>query len=175
MTRTHYSSTATAPYLQLLAVALVLLFTGTRAFAPVCQVRSHASLPSLQSSLAFSVAWRQGTKKQQKWLISATVSSEEKPAGPVVKKSLVSASALVVLDIAFRRLLQSMSIAFPSSLAGCGVLFASMLTLPFGELIYDALSPGSTLLTKWLAVMFVPSLVTLPLADGLGSAVEVRS
>lgn len=167
--------TATALLPQLLVVALIILFTGTRAFSPVCQVRSHAFLPSLQSPLTLPVSWRQGTKKQHTWLISATVSSEDKPDGQTVKKSLVSASALVALDIAFRRLLQSMCITFPSSLAGCGVLFASMLTLPFGERIYNALSPGSTLLAKWLAVMFVPSLVTLPLADGLGSTVEVSS
>jgi putative effector of murein hydrolase LrgA (UPF0299 family) len=126
--------------------------------------------------VSLPLLWRLGTvtRKQQIWLKSATVTPEDKPAGPTVKTSLVSASALVVLDIASRRLLKSMSIAFPSSLAGCGVLLASMLTLPFGGRIYDALSPGSTLLAKWLAVMFVPSLVTLPLADGLGSAAEVR-
>jgi hypothetical protein len=165
----------TAAKLQFL-VAFVLLFTGITAFVPASLVRSHFSLPSLQRPLALPLplSWRRGMRKQQIWLRSATATPEDKPAGPTVKASLVSATALAVLDVAFRRLLKRMSIAFPSSLAGCGVLFASMLTLPFGGRIYDALSPGSTLLAKWLAVMFVPSLVTLPLADGLGSAAEVR-
>ena len=90
----------------------------------------------------------------------------------------LSASSLIVLDVAFRRLLKSLSISFPSSLAGCGTLFASMLTLcaineKWGDTVYNLFSPGSALLAKWLPVFFVPSLVTLPLAQSLGSSVEV--
>lgn len=36
----------------------------------------------------------------------------------------------------------------------------------------DALSPGAAVLAKWLPIFFVPSLVTLPLAPKLGSAME---
>ena len=86
-----------------------------------------------------------------------------------------SATILVVLDIAFRHILKRASISFPSSLAGCGALFATMLALPQGESIFNALSPGAAILAKWLPVFFVPSLVTLPLASGFGSATEVRS
>jgi hypothetical protein len=43
-----------------------------------------------------------------------------------------------------------------------------------GEGLYLALNPGATLLAKWLPVFFVPSLITLPLASGLGNAREVR-
>jgi hypothetical protein len=43
-----------------------------------------------------------------------------------------------------------------------------------GEGIYQLLNPGATLLAKWLPVFFVPSLITLPLASGLGSVGEVR-
>jgi len=42
-----------------------------------------------------------------------------------------------------------------------------------GESIYQTLNPGAILLTKWLPVFFVPSLITLPLAGGLGNAMEV--
>jgi hypothetical protein len=42
-----------------------------------------------------------------------------------------------------------------------------------GEGLYLALNPGATLLAKWLPVFFVPSLITLPLASGLGNAREV--
>jgi putative effector of murein hydrolase LrgA (UPF0299 family) len=93
---------------------------------------------------------------------------------PTITKSFLSASILVVLDIFFRRLLQRAAISFPSSLAGCGALFTTLLLVPFGESMFKALSPGAALLAKWLPVFFVPSLVTLPLADGLGSASEVR-
>jgi len=43
-----------------------------------------------------------------------------------------------------------------------------------GEGLYRVLNPGATLLAKWLPVFFVPSLITLPLASGLGNAREVR-
>ena len=43
-----------------------------------------------------------------------------------------------------------------------------------GEGLYRALNPGATLLAKWLPVFFVPSLIALPLASGIGNAWEVR-
>mmetsp|Transcript_25515 Transcript_25515/g.31430 ORF Transcript_25515/g.31430 Transcript_25515/m.31430 type:complete len:404 (+) Transcript_25515:505-1716(+) len=57
-------------------------------------------------------------------------------------------------------------------------LFTTMLTLhsirpQFGDAFYNILSPGATVLAKWLPVFFVPSLVTLPLASSLGSTTEV--
>lgn len=93
--------------------------------------------------------------------------------GPSLKETLVSASSLIFMDVAFRRLFMQAAISFPSSLAGCGALFVSMLALPFGGNLFKLLSPGAALLAKWLPVFFVPSLVTLPLAGGLGSSVEV--
>lgn len=44
----------------------------------------------------------------------------------------------------------------------------------WGAGLYKALNPGAMLLAKWLPVFFVPSLVLLPLASGLGDAFEVR-
>jgi len=43
----------------------------------------------------------------------------------------------------------------------------------WGDRLYNLLSPGSALLAKWLPVFFVPSLVTLPLAQSMGSAAEI--
>ena len=43
----------------------------------------------------------------------------------------------------------------------------------WGERVYEMLNPGATLLAKWLPVFFVPSLITLPLASGLGDPYEV--
>jgi hypothetical protein len=39
--------------------------------------------------------------------------------------------------------------------------------------VYRVLSPGAAVLAKWLPVFFVPSLITLPLAQSLGSSLEV--
>ena len=89
-----------------------------------------------------------------------------------------STSLLVAMDVAIRRLFQAKSIAFPSSLAGCGILFASLLSLhaaktEWGDSIYSLLSPGAAVLAKWLPVFFVPSLVTLPLAQSMGNGWEL--
>lgn len=89
------------------------------------------------------------------------------------KKALLATTALIGLDIFFRRLLQFLSISFPSALAGCGALFATFLLVPGGPNLYNILAPGAALLAKWLPVFFVPSLITLPLADSVGSVVEV--
>ncbi|KAL7547725.1 hypothetical protein ACHAWF_011009, partial [Thalassiosira exigua] len=92
-------------------------------------------------------------------------------------RTALAATALVVLDVQFRSLFRRYSVPFPSSLAGCGALFASMLLLDAfggrGEGLYRALNPGATALAKWLPVFFVPSLIALPLASGLGDAREV--
>jgi len=172
MARICRTSSTRARRLQLL-VGIVLLVARMNAFVPISQVRYRHFSSTKHSPLAAPVASRKSARKQQTWLQTATVAPANVPPDPIVQKSVISASALVVLDIAFRRLFQAWCISFPSSLAGCGVLFASLLALPFGDKLYDALNPGSSLLAKWLPVFFVPSLVTLPLADGLGSAVEV--
>lgn len=88
-------------------------------------------------------------------------------------KPVAAASMLAVFDILFRRLFQELAISFPSSLAGCGTLFATFLLVPGGDSLYQMLSPGAALLAKWLPVFFVPSLITLPLADSVGSISEV--
>lgn len=79
------------------------------------------------------------------------------------------------MDVAFRYLFQRYAIAFPAPLGGCAALLTLLLVLPrtVSESIHHRLEPGAAILAKWLPVMFVPSLVTLPLAaDGLGSALE---
>lgn len=82
------------------------------------------------------------------------------------------------MDVQFRALFTKFSIPFPSSLAGCISLFATMIALTcmrkeWGEAIYNTLNPGATLLAKWLPVFFVPSLITLPLAGSLGNSMEI--
>lgn len=91
------------------------------------------------------------------------------------RKGLLSAASFVFVDVAFRRAFAAASIVFPSSLAACSFLFATMLAMPSraSQALFEMLQPGSQLLAKWLPVFFVPSLVTLPLGDGLGSSAEL--
>jgi len=123
-------------------------------------------------------------------LLQATATAEEEEGG---KKSVGSSSSsknkwwkggffsagyLIALDVVFRRVLKRLAIGFPSSLAGCGTLFATFLLLcqvneQWGDCAHSLLAPGAALLAKWLPVFFVPSLVTLPLAQSLGSTAEV--
>jgi putative effector of murein hydrolase len=99
-------------------------------------------------------------------------------AVPTTIQSVSSALLLVILDVALRKYFKKACISFPSSLAGCGILFSFLVTLSsinnkLGDSVYNVFSPGALLLSKWLAVFFVPSLVTLPLAQPLGSALEL--
>jgi hypothetical protein len=93
------------------------------------------------------------------------------------QRSVLSASALVAIDVVVRRTFQRLAVPFPSSLGGCCALLVTMLaTGPcYGERIYSLLAPGAGLLAKWLPVFFVPSLVTLPLVGTVGSSLEVSS
>lgn len=88
-------------------------------------------------------------------------------------QSLLSASIFVAIDVLFRRLFLRFQWTFPSSLGACGFLLTMLLTLPsnISKNWLMLLQPGAGLLAKWLPVFFVPSLVTLPLADT--SALEV--
>jgi putative effector of murein hydrolase/putative effector of murein hydrolase LrgA (UPF0299 family) len=90
-------------------------------------------------------------------------------------KAFVSAAAFIVLDIVFRRGFVRAGISFPSSLAGCAFLFGTLLALPSktAESTFKQLQPGAGLLAKWLPVFFVPSLITLPLAQSMGNSSEL--
>jgi len=109
---------------------------------------------------------------------AASTSASDAPTLSNRNKTILATTVLVFLDTRFRALFTKYSVPFPPSLAGCGVLFSSMILLnmidgEWGENVYQTLNPGAALLAKWLPVFFVPSLITLPLASGLGSALEV--
>lgn len=98
--------------------------------------------------------------------------------GNASSAAVLSTSYLILADVVLRRVFRSLEIAFPSSLAGCGLLFGTLLATTAadaktGESLYSKLSPGAAVLAKWLPVFFVPSLVTLPLAPSLGDASEL--
>ncbi|KAL7540788.1 hypothetical protein ACHAXR_010837 [Thalassiosira sp. AJA248-18] len=138
-------------------------------FAPPLSLSSH----TLTRNVSPDTRIRKGTA------LPATAAASAAPSlSAGNKRTLLATSILILLDTQFRSLFQKYSIPFPSSLAGCGALFASMILLnaindKWGEGMYEVLNPGATLLAKWLPVFFVPSLITLPLASGLGNAWEV--
>jgi putative effector of murein hydrolase LrgA (UPF0299 family) len=75
----------------------------------------------------------------------------------------------------FKQLFLRYSIAFPASLSGCGALLTTFLLAPIGSDLYTQFAPGASVLAKWLPVFFVPSLISLPLANSVGSATEVSN
>ena len=93
-------------------------------------------------------------------------------------KQITGAAYFVIMDIILRKLFTKYDIPFPSQLGGCCILFALMVVAElirpgFGDAAFDVLSPGATILAKWLPVFFVPGLAMLPLAPSMGSPFEV--
>lgn len=93
--------------------------------------------------------------------------------------AILSAAIFIAVDVLFRKLFRHWAIAFPSSLGACGAVFGLLLVLSSlqknrpDQFVYPLLQPGAALLAKWLPVFFVPSLISLPLADSIGSATEI--
>jgi putative effector of murein hydrolase len=91
---------------------------------------------------------------------------------------LVGAAFFTALQILLNKVFRANKITFPAML-GCTILVffslvLSEVVLPgTGESAFQLLTPGSTLLAKWLPVMFVPGLAMLPLAPSIGSAADV--
>lgn len=86
--------------------------------------------------------------------------------------------ALALIEKAVKKGLAMAKIEFPGQLAACIVLFSFLLLVEtvspaLANGIFNALTPGSALLAKWLPVFFVPGLVLLPLSKPIGGAVEV--
>ena len=119
--------------------------------------------------------WQIGTTTKSLSATSSAINGESTQNRPTPVNPFLSAALLIALDVAFRKSFKALAISFPSSLAGCCLLLASMLTLPgVGPNLFQTLSPGAALLAKWLPVFFVPSLITLPLVESIGSSTEVR-
>jgi putative effector of murein hydrolase len=94
---------------------------------------------------------------------------------------LVGAFFFTILQILVTKLFRTNNIVFPAML-GCTILVFTSLVLAnllptngsnnLGDVAYQLLLPGSTLLAKWLPVMFVPGLAMLPLAPSIGSVID---
>ena len=151
----------------------------------ICTITASPSPPTQQkqkkkkndvesSSSSFSVTTRGGG--------GATATATT----PTQLCQLQSAMYFLIMDLVLRKVFHLTQIPFPSQLAGCILLFVTMVLLewlPFahtttgtgaGEALFRVLSPGATLITKWLPVFFVPGLAGVPLAPSMGAPIEVR-
>jgi hypothetical protein len=95
-----------------------------------------------------------------------------------VTNAIAGSVALALIEKAVKTGLARAKINFPGQLAACMALFVSLLGIEavspsLANSIFNALSPGSALLAKWLPVFFVPGLVLLPLSKPIGGTLEV--
>lgn len=94
-------------------------------------------------------------------------------SNPMVQ-SLSSVILFICIDVTVKSIFRARQVAFPSSLAGCCAMAATLLVNPYHDRMYKVLSPGAKLLQKFLMVFLVPNLIVLPLCGGCGSVAEVR-
>lgn len=146
--------------------------------SPFCS-NVHGSIASKMCFKTDRLApMRMALKKDQEMDLESSPSKVN--ATIQLAKTLWSTLSFILLELVFRKVLLAYQISFPPSLVGCAALFTLMTTLyvipisqKLGDDIYNFFAPGSIVLTKWLPVFFVPSLVTLPLAPSPGSMTEL--
>ena len=133
------------------------------------QTRSHVLKALVSDNVPNGGDDRTSKRTLSRWKFPTSIDAS-------TRKAIVSASLFVLFDVLFRKLFVRLNLSFPSSLAGCALLFTFLLVLPerLSESVFALLEPGALLIgAKWLPVFFVPSLVTLPLTDPLGSTAEL--
>jgi len=164
-----------------LAVLLLLAFTAVSA------IRTPESFPQHPQAVR---QLRQEQLQQRHY--AATTAAQSTPRGGKVDKKAPAAPAksailndavtgtivLTLIERIVNKFFVQSGIKFPAQLGGCGILFAFLViaeaVVPgFGDSIFKYLTPGTSLLTKWLPVFFVPGLAMLPLAPSVGSGLEV--
>lgn len=128
------------------------------------------------------VSWRDKATR----LHGSPVAAEDVVSSSTAWGSLVpvltgtmSLGGIVVADVALRRLFVARAIPFPSSLAGmlllCALLCGLQTSVPsVAAAIAAAAAPGCALISRWLAVFFVPNLVVLPLVLNFSLAEGMR-
>mmetsp|Transcript_23562 Transcript_23562/g.65554 ORF Transcript_23562/g.65554 Transcript_23562/m.65554 type:complete len:539 (-) Transcript_23562:108-1724(-) len=95
-----------------------------------------------------------------------------------MQTSLWGALAFAAIEQASKVVLKELDIKFPSMLAGCLALFATLLMLDkvqpaMASKIATFLTPGASLLAMFFPMFFVPGLALLPLAHSVGGPVEI--
>mmetsp|Transcript_6269 Transcript_6269/g.13440 ORF Transcript_6269/g.13440 Transcript_6269/m.13440 type:complete len:528 (-) Transcript_6269:247-1830(-) len=94
-------------------------------------------------------------------------------ASAPLTKAVLSSTLFVFTDMLIKNLFKAKGISFPSSLAGCCFMAATLLAAPFHEKLYRILNPGAKLMQKFMMIFLVPNLVVLPLCGGNYSALEM--
>jgi len=102
--------------------------------------------------------------------------ASSKPA--ILDDAVTGTVVLTIIERIVNKFFVDAGIKFPAQLGGCGILFAFLVLADAiapgkGNAMFEYLTPGTTLLTKWLPVFFVPGLAMLPLAPSVGSGMEV--
>jgi CBS domain containing-hemolysin-like protein len=94
--------------------------------------------------------------------------------------AILGSIVMAIIEKVFKEGLNAADIKFPAGLGACIGLFFFLISLEFvspsmATSVFQALSPGSALLAKWLPVMFVPGLVMLPLSPPIGGVSDVST
>ena len=193
----------TTKQLLLLAVTTTLVVTSSSVSATISPSSSSSSGVQQHSYTQTQQRTRQQKTRQRRHSIDVTTALRGGRVGGRVNRFLKSSGgappstttqssslsfptdaavgtvALTLIERAVNKLFIHFGIKFPAQLGGCGILFfflviADAVSPGSGTAIFKALTPGTTLLTKWLPVFFVPGLAMLPLAPSVGSGLEVR-
>ena len=193
----------TTKQLLLLAVTTTLVVTTSSVSATISPSSSSSSGVQQHSYTQTQQRTRQQKTRQRRHSIDVTTALRGGRVGGRVNRFLKSSGgappstttqssslsfptdaavgtvALTLIERAVNKLFLHFGIKFPAQLGGCGILFfflviADAVAPGSGTAIFKALTPGTTLLTKWLPVFFVPGLAMLPLAPSVGSGLEVR-
>ena len=166
----------------------IIMKIRSGAFALLLAVSIHV----IESKKAFQPTQLVSTKSTPKEIGAkiesrgtAVVPSQVKHVrGGAVDTNLVNCLAGSVvcglIEQAVKKGLAKANISFPSSLGGCMFLFfflllADAINPSAANTMYDALAPSAAFLAKWMAPLFVPGLVMLPLSPSVGGGIEVST
>ena len=158
---THWVA-PTLPAPQLLPRATTILpKNAKRATLPSLSIQSaNAAPPRTQTLITLKAASTDANLKQN-------------------ANAVASLAIIVAADAGLKTLFKRYQIAFPASLAGMLFLFTCLTSLKstrptIANKLYGISRPGYALLSRWLAVFFVPNLVLLPLVLQLNASEGAR-
>jgi len=165
-------------------ISFVFLFclfcSQSTAFVPTACLRKGTERRAISYSLPVNNYLPKSTRSlrhsQKRIILKDAASAIEEDASDLSSEGRNPVVAIInffAINEAIKLLFSKYAITFPSSLAGCGALLAAFLILPSGTQLYDQFAPGAQVLAKWLPVFFVPSLILLPLREGVGSPIEL--
>mmetsp|Transcript_48607 Transcript_48607/g.56067 ORF Transcript_48607/g.56067 Transcript_48607/m.56067 type:complete len:546 (-) Transcript_48607:163-1800(-) len=129
----------------------------------------YESATTDSSSEVFASVVRGGSLESGTEKVNIVQSLASKP----LTKAILSSTLFVLTDMIIKTIFKAKSISFPSSLAGCCFLAATLLTTPFHETLYRVLNPGAKLMQKFMMIFLVPNLIILPLCGGSYSVMEM--